>query len=639
MQPRMLRQVLPLCGALLLLLVPAAATAQDGLTITIARVDASEFPEITAVVSILEGSGRPLRGLATDDFAVAEDGKPGRLLAVANVVDTQVGIAVALAIDTSGSMEGSPLQAAKDAAAQFVANLSDADEAAVVAFANTVQTVQSFTPEKPALIGSIEGLQAGGFSAVYEAALQVVQTASGSDLPRRVSVLLTDGRDEGGLSQAGPTDAIEAAQASQVPVYTIALGTQADLEYLVELADQTGGRAFQAPSPSELEALFSELSEVLRSQYVLTIDSGVPADGALHELSITVSFDGASAEATSSFTSPRILPTISIRGLSEEAVISREVQVAAEVDAYSPVSLVAFLFDGSEVATFTTDPFQLALDPMEFVPGDHLFVATATDEAGTSSEIGIEFSVAALAPLILLPGLEEGLTLEASLALTPEIRSQTPVDRVEYLLDDVVLHTATGPPFSFVLDPEEVSSGPHLLTVVVTDREGSRGEIGVRFEIAGAFPIDPLTMAAGLLLVGVFALGFLGIRLRRRALASADVAVDEERVRSRLLFLTQPPEVDALLVVLDEEEETVIRLQRHPQTIGWDQGCDIRIGSQEGRMAPVHARVWYEKGEYRIQDLGSASGTRVNGRAVPEAVLEDGDEIEIGDTRLLFKHA
>ncbi|MFQ5946449.1 MAG: hypothetical protein ACE5NC_09425, partial [Anaerolineae bacterium] len=102
----MLRQVWALFIAVLPLLVPAAAAAQDELTITIARVDASEFPEITAVVSVLDGSGRPLRGLEGADFSVTEDGEPGRLLAVQNVVDTQVGIAVALAIDTSGSMEG-----------------------------------------------------------------------------------------------------------------------------------------------------------------------------------------------------------------------------------------------------------------------------------------------------------------------------------------------------------------------------------------------------------------------------------------------------------------------------------------------------------------------------------------------------
>ncbi len=635
----MLRVLGTLFVALLLFLVPASATAQDELTLTIARVDASDFPEITAVVSVLDGSGRPLRGLSRADFSVEEDGAEGRLLDAQNVVDTQVGIAVALAIDTSGSMEGNPLQAAKEAASQFVENLSDVDEGALLAFANTVQIVQPFTSEKPTLIGSIEGLQAGGFSPVFEAALQVVEAASASELPRRVAVLLTDGRDEGGLSQAGPTDAIDVARSSQIPVYTIALGFQADLEYLAELADQTGGRAFQAPTPSELEALFLELSEVLRSQYVLTIDSGVAADGALHELTIEVSADGGTALATGSFTSLRIPPTISLRGLSEGGVVSGEVLVVADIDAYAPLTRATFLLDGSEIAAFSAEPFRVSLDPMELAPGDHTFVATATDEAGTRNEFRIGFSVAALAPLIRLPDLEEGLTLDTAIRLAPEIRSQAPVDRVEYLLDDVVLHTSTDPPYSFVLDPDDVPSGPHLLTVVVTDSEGTRGEVAVRFEIAAAFPIDPLTMAAGLLLVGVFALGFLGVRLRRRALAAAPVSVDEERVRTRLLFLTQPPEVDAVLVVTGEDEETVIRLQRHPQTIGWDQGCDIRIGSQEGRMAPVHARIWFEKGEYRIRDLGSASGTKINGRAVPEAVLEDGDTIDIGDTQLLFKHA
>ncbi len=42
-------------------------------------------------------------------------------------------------------------------------------------------------------------------------------------------------------------------------------------------------------------------------------------------------------------------------------------------------------------------------------------------------------------------------------------------------------------------------------------------------------------------------------------------------------------------------------------------------------------------GSYTIEDLQSTNGTKVNGKRVRSAPLSDGDEIQIGHTRFLFR--
>ena len=55
-------------------------------------------------------------------------------------------------------------------------------------------------------------------------------------------------------------------------------------------------------------------------------------------------------------------------------------------------------------------------------------------------------------------------------------------------------------------------------------------------------------------------------------------------------------------------------------------------------MSRRHARVELTASGYYVHDLGSMNGTLVNGRkiAAPHA-LEDGDVIEIGQSRLRFR--
>jgi pSer/pThr/pTyr-binding forkhead associated (FHA) protein len=71
-----------------------------------------------------------------------------------------------------------------------------------------------------------------------------------------------------------------------------------------------------------------------------------------------------------------------------------------------------------------------------------------------------------------------------------------------------------------------------------------------------------------------------------------------------------------------------------PVTIGRDPTNTIAVESPF--VSKAHAIFQFANGQYVIEDLQSANGTRVNGAPIESAVVEPGDVIEIGDQRFLF---
>src|SRR6516165_922237 len=62
-----------------------------------------------------------------------------------------------------------------------------------------------------------------------------------------------------------------------------------------------------------------------------------------------------------------------------------------------------------------------------------------------------------------------------------------------------------------------------------------------------------------------------------------------------------------------------------------------RIVIKDELSSREHAEVHYGDGRWRLRDLGSLNGTRLNGAAVDsEWELGPGDEINIGRTRFMF---
>ncbi len=69
-------------------------------------------------------------------------------------------------------------------------------------------------------------------------------------------------------------------------------------------------------------------------------------------------------------------------------------------------------------------------------------------------------------------------------------------------------------------------------------------------------------------------------------------------------------------------------------SIGRADSCAVQV--QGRNVSKIHARIEKRAGGMFLRDNGSRNGVFVNGRKVSEALLKDGDEIEIGEHVLVF---
>jgi Ca-activated chloride channel family protein len=188
---------------------------------------------------------------------------------------------VMLAIDVSLSMEADDvapnrIEAAQEAAKQFVNELPPTYNLGLVSFAKSANVLVSPTKDRSEVIAGIDSLTLAEATATGEAvytSLDAIRSvpADGADgaPPARI-VLLSDGYRTSGRSIE---DAATAASQANVPVSTIAFGTDTgvvdirgqlqrvpvDRLSLQQLADSTKGFFYEAASEGELKKVYQDM--------------------------------------------------------------------------------------------------------------------------------------------------------------------------------------------------------------------------------------------------------------------------------------------------------------------------------------------------------------------------------------------
>jgi len=74
---------------------------------------------------------------------------------------------------------------------------------------------------------------------------------------------------------------------------------------------------------------------------------------------------------------------------------------------------------------------------------------------------------------------------------------------------------------------------------------------------------------------------------------------------------------------------------RNHFTIGRAHSCSLTIDSH--RVSRIHAQIVCLGDDAILEDMGSTNGTYVNDQRVTKRVLEPGDEIEVGDSLLVYR--
>ena len=232
----------------------------------------SEVKLVNVYATVVDQTGAPVGGLTQEDFEVLENGVPQKISVFAR--ESELPLSIVLALDTSLSTR-KDLRVELDAAREFIKSiLRPQDGLALYQFAQEVDELVPFTSDMTRIDRGLKRVRIGSATAMYDA-IYLASKSLSKRQGRKVLVVITDGGDT--FSQVDYQEALRAAQIADTIVYSIIdVPIEADAgrntggeHALIQIAHDTGGKHYYANSSEDLKRAFQQVSEELRTQYLL----------------------------------------------------------------------------------------------------------------------------------------------------------------------------------------------------------------------------------------------------------------------------------------------------------------------------------------------------------------------------------
>ena len=277
---------------------------------------------VTIPVSVMDRDGRYVPNLQKEDFRIWEDGVEQE---VAFFQSVDKPFSVVLMLDTSPSTQFR-LEDIQDAAMSFIDQLRPDDRVMVVSFNDNIKVLSDFTTDHAKLHKAIQRSRTDDGTRLYDAVDMVINEQLSRVQGRKAIVLFTDGVDTTSR-RASYESNITDAQELDALIYPVQYDTSRDMnvgnfpsryptgsgdvwgqilggifgggggggrhgggrrggggyppqgggggrddyelasQYLLELANSTGGREYKADSLTNMSAAFGNVAEELRRQY------------------------------------------------------------------------------------------------------------------------------------------------------------------------------------------------------------------------------------------------------------------------------------------------------------------------------------------------------------------------------------
>lgn len=291
-----------------------------------------DLVNITATVS--DATGRFVSGLKQDDFIVYEDDQP---VEVTHFNAERVPVSLGIALDTSGSMAGTKIQAAQEALDRFLYDLLDKnDEIFLYRFSNVPTLLQDWTTDRQLLGRALSRIAPSGGTAMYDAVSEAIPLAQRGQHVKKALLLISDGNDT--TSRTDVPAVKRQIRESEVLLYAIGIdgedepprytppprvpipmpfpgrgrggwpfppdtggggrqrwpprSTRSDdrvnVEALRDLTDDSGGRTEIIRDARDLNPATANIADELSKQYYLGYSSPAKRDGRWHSIRVEV---------------------------------------------------------------------------------------------------------------------------------------------------------------------------------------------------------------------------------------------------------------------------------------------------------------------------------------------------------------
>ena len=261
---------------------------------------------VTVDVSVLDNKGHFIPNIPNGNFRLLEDNVPQKITTVSK---GEAPLTIALVIEFSGRFQqvySEPWYQTLQAAYGFVQTLKPEDYVAIVAYDLRPEILSDFSTDRAEAQDGLSRLRFPGFSEanLFDALTDTAQRMQ--DIEGRKAILvISSGIDT--FSKQNYGEARKALQNAGVPIYAIglmqayrdimysygALSDSANMDFLQAdnqlrtFTKETGGMAFFPRFYGQFPEIYRNISEVLRSQYVLTYTpSNTARDGKFRKIKV-----------------------------------------------------------------------------------------------------------------------------------------------------------------------------------------------------------------------------------------------------------------------------------------------------------------------------------------------------------------
>jgi Ca-activated chloride channel family protein len=148
---------------------------------------------INVNATVTDQTGRFVSGLNKDDFRVYDD---EQLQTVTHFSAERVPVSLGIVLDTSGSMDGEKMYAARQALDRFLVQLLDPqDEVFLYRFDNNPELVEGWTHDKRRISESLDRIRPRGGTALYDTVAEAVHMAQQGKNRKKAVLIISDGND------------------------------------------------------------------------------------------------------------------------------------------------------------------------------------------------------------------------------------------------------------------------------------------------------------------------------------------------------------------------------------------------------------------------------------------------------------
>ncbi len=251
-------------------------------------------PEVRLEFTVADEQGRLVHDLSAGDIRILDNQSPvERFSDFAR--DDNLPLRLGILLDTSDSVKH-VLADEKAAALNFLDHVlrPQSDRAFVMGFGADIHIWQTFTADRAQLSDAVGRLHQPGwgtrfYDALYSACNEQLARPDDSSLVHRAIVVLSDGDDTQSFRDL--RDVVAIAQRGEIQIYALTLHGKKQVPrsdaVLQRLADETGGRLYVAQSSKDLEGMFAEIEQDLRTQYYVSFPPQQVTPG-FHALQVQV---------------------------------------------------------------------------------------------------------------------------------------------------------------------------------------------------------------------------------------------------------------------------------------------------------------------------------------------------------------